>query len=505
MPEVDDVATRVGVVECKQLVALLAALLVVGPAAAQQVPAETVLDTVNASTPVSAYGGVAVWSSFDSASKSYRLRVYRDGRVSDVPVAPRRSPFDADVGPDRGGHPVIVYSRCRKDEPGGLNFNGLPEWAFARGCDVHRFRLTDGTDHVLAVARSTVRSEVTPSIWGRWLAYFAIGEPRHGRRSVAPRLYLADLLGSRRTRSFPGGGGKKLDRFGGKLIDGPSPTSLDLMGTTMLYGWSNLESCATGEGDSGGEPQAAQIWRQALGRRTRLANQCTGYGVFGPFFAGTSARWIAPAADKSVTLASSVVGGAGPLPAYAVGAAIDGPNLIVARGSDTGPTQVVAIPWASSSSGSAGSSATTSAAVAASGRATSFRFVKAPVVAYYAAAGHSAQWMIVARLNKALPTRSDRRPRADLRVDGNPSEAGPSRVGSRMGRACYVASYSSENDAQGSPQLVKPRSGQRVTITLYFNKRMSVDVRVSARRVASLAAVNTHEGIQPYLAQLGCV
>lgn len=357
-------------------VALLAALLAASPAAAQQVPAETVLDTVNASTPVSAYGGAAVWSSFDAASKRYRLRVYRDGRVTDVPVAPRRSPFDADVGPDRTGQPVIVYSRCRKDEPGGLNFNGLPEWAFARGCDVHRFRLADGTDHVLAAARSTVRSEVTPSIWGRWLAYFAIGEPRHGRRGVAPRLHLADLLGSRATRSFPGGGGRKLDRFGGKVLDGPSPTSLDLMGTTMVYGWSNLESCATGEGDSGGESQAAQIWRQALGRRTRLANQCTGYGVFGPFFAGTSVRWIAPAVDKSVTLASSVLGDAGPLPAYAVGAAIDGPNLIVARGSETGPTQVVAIPRASSPGGSEGSGATTSAAAVTARQTTSFRFVQ---------------------------------------------------------------------------------------------------------------------------------
>jgi hypothetical protein len=160
---------------------------------------------------------------------------------------------------------------------------------------------------------------------------------------------------------------------------------------------------------------------------------------------------------------------------------------------------------ASSSGRAEGESATNSAAVVAARQATSFRFVKAPVAAYYAEAGHSAQWTIVVRLNKALPTRSDRRPRADLRIDRNPSEAGPSRVGSRKGRACYVASYSSENDVQGSPQLVKPRNGQRVTVTLYFNKRKSFDVRTSARRAASLAAVNTHEGIRPYLTQLGCV
>lgn len=175
------------------------------------------------------------------------------------------------------------------------------------------------------------------------------------------------------------------------------------------------------------------------------------------------------------------------------------------------PGLVVAFLLAACSSGANSSDraedeeATNSAATVAARQATSFRFVKSPVVAYYAEAGHSAQWTIVVRLNKALPTRPDRRPRADLRIDHNPSEAGPSRVGSRKGRACYAASYSSENDVQGSPQLVKPRRGQRVTVTLYFNKRKSVDILTSARRAVSLAEVNTHEGIQPYLAQLGCV
>jgi hypothetical protein len=160
----------------------------------------------------------------------------------------------------------------------------------------------------------------------------------------------------------------------------------------------------------------------------------------------------------------------------------------------------------SSSGGPEGSNTTTSAAAVVVRQSTSFRFAKAPVVAYYAAAGYSAQWVIVARLNKVLPTKSDRRPRADFRIDHNPSEAGPSRVGSRKGgRACYVTSYSSENDVHGSPQLVKPRNGQRVTITLYFNKRKSVDVRASARRMASLPEVNTYEGIRPYLVQLGCL
>jgi hypothetical protein len=145
-------------------------------------------------------------------------------------------------------------------------------------------------------------------------------------------------------------------------------------------------------------------------------------------------------------------------------------------------------------------------ATTAARQATSFRFVKAPVVVYYAKPGYPAQWTIVVRLNKVLPRRSNRRPRGDLLTDGNPSEAGLSRVGSRKGRACYVTSYGSENDVHGSPHLVKPRDGQRVTITLYFNKRtLPVDIRVAARRKATLPEVNTFEGVQPYLAQLGCL
>jgi hypothetical protein len=104
-----------------------AAIVIAAPADGQTPAGEVVLDTVNANTPVSAYGGVAVWSAFDPASKTYRLRAYRGGHVSDVPVPPRRSPFDADVGPDATGQPVVVYSRCRVDPTGGLFFNELPE------------------------------------------------------------------------------------------------------------------------------------------------------------------------------------------------------------------------------------------------------------------------------------------------------------------------------------------------------------------------------------------
>jgi hypothetical protein len=135
---------------------------------------------------------------------------------------------------------------------------------------------------------------------------------------------------------------------------------------------------------------------------------------------------------------------------------------------------------------------------------TRFRFVGAPVVIFYSAAGHDAQWAVVARLNKALPTGSDHRPRADLRIDHEPSDASPSRVGSRDGRACYVAGYGSENDEHGARQLLKPHNGQKVSITLYFNKRRFVSARSRAIRRRSLGDVNSAQGIRPYLRRLGC-
>jgi hypothetical protein len=144
------------------------------------------------------------------------------------------------------------------------------------------------------------------------------------------------------------------------------------------------------------------------------------------------------------------------------------------------------------------------AAATATRDPTTFRFVGAPAVVFYAAAGHHAQWAVIARLNKALPTGSDGRPRADLRIDHEPSEAGASRVGSRNGRACYVASYSSENDEHGAPQLVDPHDKQKVSITLYFNKRKFVSTRSRAVRRGSLGDVNSAHGIQADLAKLGC-
>ena len=59
---------------------------------------------------LSAYAGHLVFSRRDG--DSYGLYQWHAGRLEALPVPRRRTPFDADAGPDEDGHPVVVYSDC---------------------------------------------------------------------------------------------------------------------------------------------------------------------------------------------------------------------------------------------------------------------------------------------------------------------------------------------------------------------------------------------------------
>jgi hypothetical protein len=81
-------------------------------AAAVPAPADSVVAMTARPTPLAAWGGVLVWSAWDSTAGGYRLMARTAAGVAALPVAPRPVPFDADVGPGPDGGPVIVYSRC---------------------------------------------------------------------------------------------------------------------------------------------------------------------------------------------------------------------------------------------------------------------------------------------------------------------------------------------------------------------------------------------------------
>ncbi len=313
-------------------------------ASAQQ-PSDTVLDTAGRPTPVSSYGDVTVWSSFDAPSSTYVLKMDRGGQVTTLPLAPRRTSFDADVGPDAAGQPVVVYSRCRQDTGGGLPFDGLPSWNLARACDIYRFRPADGTIRRIKIASSSTRSEVLPSIWRDRLAFFGVSEPRHGRRGFVARLYVADLRRGR-VRSYRGGTTGPLERSRGRIVDGPTPTGIDVGADRLVYGWADLATCARGDGDSSsGIERASEIWRQTNRSRRLLAHKCAAYGVFGPFLAdATAARWLTQVPDATLLSSSATLIPDLNLPSRVYGAASTPAGLVTARGSVTDPVQIVLTP-----------------------------------------------------------------------------------------------------------------------------------------------------------------
>jgi hypothetical protein len=175
-----------------------------------------------------AFEGRVVWSDYDAAIRSWRLMEHAGGVTRALPVEPRRSPFDVDLGPDGGGGVVAVYSRCAR----GLRFHyptPQNQRGARHGCDIHSFSFT--TDRETAVARANTRAdEYWPSVWNGRIA-FVRGYP--GRldpdRTARPYLYLD---GRRLRRPSPVIGGQRLSA----MIEG-----VDLRRRTVAYAWSRID------------------------------------------------------------------------------------------------------------------------------------------------------------------------------------------------------------------------------------------------------------------------
>ena len=134
---------------------------------------ERVLAPVGNDSALSAYGGWVVWSEF-TASGRWALTGWHDGRTLRLPVATREVPFDADVGPDLHGTPVITYSRCDQEPLGGSGFvspNGLPVWSQAGGCRIYELNPATGRTRRLHVPGERGDSDTTPSRWRGSLAF----------------------------------------------------------------------------------------------------------------------------------------------------------------------------------------------------------------------------------------------------------------------------------------------------------------------------------------------
>ena len=116
--------------------------------------AATTLSTEQAAGTVAAYDGTVVWSSYDAAAKDFRLVLSKDGGApAALPVAPRATPFDVDLGTNANGSTYAVYTRC------------------GAGCDIYRLSLATGVETHLTQFSSPTADEREPTIQAGRIAF----------------------------------------------------------------------------------------------------------------------------------------------------------------------------------------------------------------------------------------------------------------------------------------------------------------------------------------------
>lgn len=244
---------------------LVAGVVLAGAGSAR---ADVIIATEVRPTTVSAFGGLVVWSSAVPSTGQYVLRSWNGTSVETLPIAARDAPFDADLGPDRQGRPVAVYSRCTIEQP--LATGPFPDYGDGRGCDLFRYRFDSRREERLRSLSSSSHDEFTPTIWGTRVAFAR-------RVANAERLYIATLGGRRPSRRIPGGS----DPFKpGLCANQARPSRLDLRASRLVFGWDDV--CGLGFGcpsqRGGVTPSAGELWdvsTQPKGSRRRLQSVCS--------------------------------------------------------------------------------------------------------------------------------------------------------------------------------------------------------------------------------------
>lgn len=113
---------------------------------------------------ISAHGGWVVWSV--RVGGGWGLQAWRRGAVIRLPVRPRRKPFDLDLGTDRRGRTVGVFTRCARYDP-TANIEPFGN----RGCAIRVYDLATGRERAVGEPRPRGTSSATPSIWRGRIAY----------------------------------------------------------------------------------------------------------------------------------------------------------------------------------------------------------------------------------------------------------------------------------------------------------------------------------------------
>jgi hypothetical protein len=208
-----------------------------------------------------ASGGAVVFSSYDPATRRFRLAVrHADGGVKVLPIPSRGVAFDVDVGPDGRGREVAVYSRCTREPALGSPGGGLAYYRTGGRCRLYELPLTGGGERRLRTPTERSGSDVLPSIWRGRLAWVHVGGG-----SLTLRLRE-----SGRMRRLPTG-----TTSADRLSDLPAPgvRGLDLRGDRLALVWSYYdphEGC--GVDAPFGRVPVDEVWSYRLGvSRRRVA------------------------------------------------------------------------------------------------------------------------------------------------------------------------------------------------------------------------------------------
>lgn len=179
---------------------------------------------------MSAWNGHVVFSQLDPATGRWSLMQAGGTRVSRLAVAPRRTPFDADVGTDGAGRPAAVFSRCpaASARRSGGTISGTS------GCRIYVLRL-DLADAGPRLVRSLVArgfSDGAPAIWRGRVAF---GRVVDGGTMAA--IFVQRRAGSRRLVRLARGTIPTCPRAERRCYRTAAPSSMDLGPARVAFVW----------------------------------------------------------------------------------------------------------------------------------------------------------------------------------------------------------------------------------------------------------------------------
>jgi hypothetical protein len=196
--------------------------------------------TVAQPTPLDAYRGRVLWS--EPSPTGFRLVEYRNGTARQLPVEPASVPFEVDLGPDRRGRAVAVYSRCTQ----------APSYLFPAplGCDLYRYDFKRARETAIRSV-NTAEDEGYPAFWKgklgftrgdrfywRWLSSRGRSRPL-GKPHPDLSPSGMDLRGRLAAIAFVDtvdGGRLELVRIGGRTLHSEYTISRDIsIGSRFVY------------------------------------------------------------------------------------------------------------------------------------------------------------------------------------------------------------------------------------------------------------------------------